>query len=471
MELLFFVLGLALIGLGIYAKVHSKRMNQLGITRAVVTDCQPAVKRIGQKEIPCTQVTFEIATVHGVVNKTIMDNGKYSIGDTVELFYDYEKDYIEFPKNISPEGSKGPYLIIAFGAAISCLVAFLEIGKRSAAVNDALMTFLSYFSTFALIGSGIYLSVIKPMRRKRAMIHCRTVQGTQVDFIKEKHGSKRKGYRVVYKPIYEFVDRGEVVRIEGELGDSTSRFRQIGRVVTIVINDENGEKYCLEDMAGIRKVAGFITVVGVLVLVILFGGDGFGLFGGDGFGMLGGDGFGLFGGADNLSEKVVNISDRGSVIELKMHNGYSTEAVELSDDERYCEYYYMPAEKEKTYTYTIKIYEYGVGEVVIFPNESNGKGLNQTFSFYMEYEDLKPILNARKTYDFSELAGEVKKGEAADKSKNYEYLYSYDGKERIGSGGYGVYTEEFAKVAGDMKAAVPDVVWKAIEDEIARYYE
>ncbi len=455
MQLLFLVLGLVLIGLGIYAKVHSKRMNQLGITHAVVKDCQPAVKRIGQKEIPCTQVTFEISTVHGVVNKTILDNGKYNVGDAIDIFYDYEKDYIELPKNISPQNSKGPYLIMVFGAAISILILFLEIGKRSATVNDALMTFLSYLLAFALIGGGVFLSIVRPMRRKRDMINCRTVQGTQVDFIRERHGSKRKGYRKVYKPIYEFNDNGEVVRIEGEMGDSTSRFRQIGRVVTIVINDESGDKYCLEDMAGIRKDAGVITAFGVLVLALL----------------IGRDGFGLFGASDSSREQVVNHSDKGNVIELSIQNGYSTEAVEMPEDERYCEYYYMPARKEGIYTYVIKIYEYGIGEVTIFPNESNGKGLNQIFSFYMEYEDLKPIIKARKTYDFTELAGDVKKGELADKTRDYEYLYYYNGRERVGSGGYGVFEEDFDEIAGYMKAAVPKVVWDAIEDEMDRYYK
>ena len=126
MQYLFFTIGLAIIGLGVFAKVHSSRMYKLGITKAKVLGYQPTVKKIGETEIPCTQVMFEIPVEFGAVTKTVLDNGTYNVGDIVDIYYDPERDTVEFPKNISAKGSGGPYILMGFGALICLLIVFAE---------------------------------------------------------------------------------------------------------------------------------------------------------------------------------------------------------------------------------------------------------------------------------------------------------------------------------------------------------
>ncbi len=440
---LFFILGLGIIGLGVYAKVHSNRMNKLGIIKAKVLAHQPTVKKIGQTEIPCTQVTLEIPVEFGAVTKTVLDNGKYNVGDVVDIYYDAEKDFVEFPKNISEQGSMGPYVLMGFGAMISLLVLFAELSERSEIIRSGFTTALSYFVALALILGGAFLAIIRPMRRKKELINCRTVSGKLVDYRSEKHRRRER----VYRPIYEFNDNGELVRIEGEQSSNGSRNRQIGREVTIVINDRTGEKYCLDDVAGIRKVALICMVFGVVVLFILIGK-------GVGTGHNGAPGIGRSGYDLELNEK-----------------GYSIGSITMPEDERYYEYYYMPASEDETYAYNVTLYDYGVGVVTIFPMESNGKGLNQSFAFYLEYEDLKPIIKDGKEYDFEDLAGTTQNPDTAQGNEDYQYLYYYDGKECEGSGGYGVDSEEFDRVAEHIKAAVPKNVWSAVKDEIKKYYD
>ncbi len=445
MQYLFFIIGLVIVGLGIYAKVHSNRMYKLGITKATVVGHQPAVKKIGQTEISCTQVTLEIPVEFGAVSKTVLDNGTYSVGDVVDIYYDPEQDTVEFPKNISEKGSKGPYVLMGFGVMISLLVLFAELAKSSVAISDGFTTFLSYFVALALILGGAFLAIIRPMRRKKEMVNCRTVSGKLVEYYRDSHGRNRR--ESTYRPIYEFYDNGELVRIEGEQSSNGSRNRQIGREVTIVINDRTGEKYCLDDMAGIRKVALICLVFGVVVLFILIGKD----FGGD-------------------RGDALNIGQSG--YDLKLNEaGYSIGSITMPEDERYYEYYYMPASEDETYAYNVKLYDYGVGVVKIFPMESNGKGLNQSFAFYLEYEDLKPIIKAGKEHDFEELAGATQNPDTAQGNVDYEYLYYYDGKNREGSGGYGVESEDFDGVAEKIKAAVPKSVWSAVKEEIRKYYD
>ena len=152
-------------------------------------------------------------------------------------------------------------------------------------------------------------------------------------------------------------------------------------------------------------------------------------------------------------------------------DGYSMDYVMLPEDERYYEYYYVPADKDETYTYNVKIYDYGIGVVTIFPNESTGKVFNQVFSFYLKYDNLEPLIKDRKIYDFAEVAGVTENSETAEGTVDYEYLYYYDGDERIGSGGYGVESEDFDIIVEHIKAAVPQGVWRAMKDEMRRYYE
>lgn len=268
--ILFFIIGLVFIGLGIFAKVHSNRMYKLGLKSAMVLDCQPKTKTIGTKEVPCSEVTLEFYTCQGTIQKTIIDNGKYFVGDTISIYYDPDKDRVELPKNISKQDDKGPYMVMAFGFMISALCVLVAVSRFSAPVREVFYTGLAYFVAVGLILGGLFLAVIRPMRRKRVMPNCRKVPGKLVDYRTHSGSSSSIGrLKYVYEPIYEFYYNGEMVRIDGEMSSSGERFRQIGKDVTIVINDMTGEKYCLDDVTEIKKSAVFCLIFGVVLLVLL----------------------------------------------------------------------------------------------------------------------------------------------------------------------------------------------------------
>lgn len=434
----FFFIGLAIIGLGIFAKKHSNNMYKLGITYARVQDCQPATKTFGEMEIPCTQLTLEVPTAYGVVCKTVLDNGNYQVGDTVEIFYDATTDKIEFRKNVSEKGNKGPYILMAFGAFICLILLMTGLGSIFPTVSYTMTQILSYFVALALLLGGLYLGILKPQRRKRAMSDCHTVPGVQVDY---------KRNRDMYTPIYEFYHNGEMLRIEGESSNNGSRYRNKGRRVTIVINDVTGEKYCLDDVSGIQKTAIILTLFGAVVLAILVARDFFGYFGGSTF-------------------------PSASSVQLTLNeNGYSTEHPEMPKDEEYCEYYYTPASTNDSFAYNIRVYQCGVGVVTIFPMESQGKGIQQIYSFYTDSAALKQITKAGRNYDFDQLAESKTSSSEGEGNLDHEYLYYYDGSERIGSGGYGVKGDDFDAMAESLKTAVPQEVWDAVKKEIWGYYE
>lgn len=297
--ILFFIIGLAVMGLGIFAMVHSRRMDKLGKTYATVSSCVESSLQIMSASIPCYEVTFEIPTSYGVTYKTIKDEKSYNVGDTVEIFYDAEADKVELAKNVSPKNSKGPLLLIGFGAMICALI-----------------------------------------------------------------------------------------------------------VATNYIGPKVGRDY----------------------------------------------------------EKS-NVNSSASV-KLKLNSdGYASKAPDMSADEKFSEYYFIPFNESENYGYNIKIYHSGIGVVLIFPTESMGKGLQQTFAFYVDEDELETVVKDTKEYNFADFT--IEKFDGADN----QYLYFYDGEERVGSGGWGTGSRLYDSVSGHIKECVPDKVWDAIEREIDKYYE
>ncbi|MBE5948855.1 MAG: hypothetical protein E7261_07495 [Lachnospiraceae bacterium] len=443
--ILFFIIGLAIIGLGIFAMVHSRKMAKLGKTYATVSSCVESSLQIMSASLPCYEVTFEIPTSYGVTYKTIKDEKSYNVGDTVEIFYDAEADKVELAKNVSPKDSKGPLLIIGFGAMICALIVASGMANRSPEFSDKFMLFFSYLIAIVFIIAGGYISVIQPTRRKKNMSDCHTVPGKIIDFRRE-----RSDDSYVYRPIYGFYHDYQDMSIEGKVAGNGRKYRQIGRKVTIVINDVTDEIYCLEDSDDGKKMGFVFLVIGVLLLGFLVARD----FGG----YFGGSETGRDYGKNNVNSSV------GAKLNLNS-DGYALKAPDMPADEEFSEYFFMPHNESENYGYNIKIYHSGVGVVLIFPTESMSKGFQQTFAFYVDEDELETVVKDTKEYNFADFT--IEKLNGADN----HYLYYYDGDERVGSGGWGTGSRLYDSVTGHIKECVPDKVWDAIDREIKNYYK
>lgn len=276
------------------------------------------------------------------------------------------------------------------------------------------------------------------------MSDCHTVPGKIIDFRRE-----RSDDSYVYRPIYGFYHDYQDMSIEGKVAGNGRKYRQIGRKVTIVINDATDEIYCLEDSNDGKKLGFIFLVAGILLLGFLVARD----FGG------------FFGGSEaqkNTGKN--NVSSVGT--ELKLNSdGYSNKAPNMTGDEAFSEYYFLPFNESKNYGYNIKIYHSGIGIVLIFPTESKSKAFQQTFAFYVDDDELETVVKDTKEYNFADFT--IEKSDGADN----HYLYYYDGNERVGSGGWGIGSRLYDSVTGHIKDCVPDKVWDAIDREIKNYYK
>ena len=441
---LFFIIGLAIIGLGIYVFFHGRKLDRLGKVNATVSNCVESSLQIMSQSIPCYEVTFEIPTSYGVTYKSMKVEKKYEVGDVVQIFYDPEADKVELVQNGSTSNNVGAFILIGFGALICALIVASSMAARSPEFSDKFMTFFCYLIAVVFIIAGGYISVIQPTRRKKNMSDCHTVPGKLIDFRRE-----RSDDSYVYRPIYGFYHDYQDMSIEGKVAGNGRKYRQIGRKVTIVINDATDEIYCLEDSNDGKKLGFIFLVAGILLLGFLVARD----FGG------------FFGGSE--SQKNIgknNVSNVGA--ELKLNSdGYSNKAPNMTGDEAFSEYYFLPFNESKNYGYNIKIYHSGIGAVLIFPTESMSKGFQQTFAFYVDDDELETVVKDTKEYNFADLT--IEKLDGADN----HYLYYYDGNERVGSGGWGTGSRLYDSVTDHIKDCVPDKVWDAIDREIKNYYK
>lgn len=115
---------------------------------------------------------------------------------------------------------------------------------------------------FATVGGNICF--VKPLRRKKDMVDCYTIRGTQVDYTTS---YSRKG-RKLYKPIYSYYYNGEEKRLSGSISSNAAKYREIGRMVTIVINNKTGDVYCTEDASSERRLGAVFFLAGLGVLAL-----------------------------------------------------------------------------------------------------------------------------------------------------------------------------------------------------------
>lgn len=270
-------LGVAIIALGIYSIVHNRKMEKRGRSQARVQVCMQSTMEVMSKTIPCYEIVLEIYTAQGMICRTIRDGQPYEIGQYVDVFYDDQADKVTLAKHVTPSTSKAPWVLIGFGVMIilvGALIILMTISETFAVIGKAVF---AYGFVIIFIVVGAYVSIIKPLKNKKLMPDCHKIQGTLVDY-REEIGNDNDG--VVYTPIYAYYYNGREERLEGSVTGNNSKYRSIGRKVTIVMNDITKEVYCMEDMKEGRNLGIIFMLIGIGIGVIMVCHDFFGMFGG-----------------------------------------------------------------------------------------------------------------------------------------------------------------------------------------------
>ena len=260
-----FLIGIAITILGIYVVIRNKRLLKGRHVYAVVQDCQPSSMNVLSAEIPCSMITLEIPTSRGIIYKQMRHQNSFAPGETMEVYYDEENDKLERAENVRQNSGSGPYILIGFGVLWCVIMGLCAVIQYSDTYGGIVGEIMGYAICIGIVIAGFCISVIGPRKRKKEMENCHMVKGHIADY--KKHSSHDEP--VSYTSIYEFYDNGENVRIEATVSGTSKKYCQIGREVTIVINDVTGKVYCKEDANESKKLGWIFLIVGIIFLTLM----------------------------------------------------------------------------------------------------------------------------------------------------------------------------------------------------------
>ncbi len=470
--------GLLIVVLGIYVKVHNYRLHKYARkVAATVVYTEPVVINILSQPIPGHKNVIEIGTSQGVITKELTEEQPREVGAYVRGYYDESNDKFMKESDVKTNEGAGPYIMIASGLVI-CAIMILVLWMQNSEANSQVgARIFGYIISVVFVLVGAWVGIGTPLRRKKEMLNCHTVPGVLVDYKAEDDDNGTS-----YFPVYEYYVYGEPRRIGSPVGGSANKYRQLGRQVTIVINDKTGEVYCAEDNKTSGKLGILFLVIGLGVLALLIGMDV--KEHQDKVAQESYRSESTVGGAEQSG----NVSAKPAVFDVEAFREslnaenycYADIIGDMPENMEYVEYFYAPSDFSRgTFAYHVALYENGVGQLTLFPSVSvSGRSFHQYISFWCGPDAIIQLGNDMTVYDFNSLdegayvTGEVDYGiQTVGSGDVTEYIYYYDGVNRSGSGGTSVQTEAMHVVRGHFVEAVPECIWAAAEAEMQTYFE
>lgn len=254
------LVGVAVIVLGIYSMVHNQKMNKLEVMQARVQSCEPSNAEFMGEVVSCYDIGLEIYFRGEIMCKTIKEGEPYEVGSYINFYYDEKSGKMTQEKYVNSSDSKGPWMIVGFGALIVFLGVALSLMQKSDVYATVIGNIFAYGIAILFSVIGFFLSFVKPRQQKQDMSNCHEVPGTLVDYVEE---SNSDNTGEIYTPIYAYYQNGEEKRIRGAVAGDAAKYRQIGRKVTIIVNDVTKKAYCLEDRKESTKMGFLFFLVGI----------------------------------------------------------------------------------------------------------------------------------------------------------------------------------------------------------------
>lgn len=431
-QILLVLIGIGIVVLGIYIKVHNYRMRHQGIkVTAVVAYAEPVAHKIAGEEITGYQNVIHIQTEYGTVTQKLEESSAREPGEQIRGYYIQKTDQFMKEEDVDTNSGAGPYALIGFGVmliSIILLADWMERSELGAIVASRIFAY-GICLVFIVVGVGCGIAQIRGRKEEKRRGH--RIQGNVVDYRENTSGNAAWMFwlfAVIGLAVLVFLISQEMEQ------------RRNGRLEPLFQSEESaGARYDREENNGYAPAV-----------------------------------------TDHTDSQVAEFDVNAFQKELNS-DGYCYRFVdtEIPADTEYVEYYYMPLEeKEGTFGYLVRIYDNGVGQLTMFPSVTmQDKSFRQCIAFWCGKDAVATVGKDIGQYDMEELCARETEEEAVDygiytgnAGELSEYIYYYDGSGRTGSGGTQVHAEPFHTVRGHIIDGVPDSVWTAVKDEMADYF-
>ena len=264
-----FILGILCILLGSFLNYReSNRLKK--ILTATVLECRQVEKSVNGMYLKAYEIDIEICLGTGVVTKTITRGKEMQQWERINVLYNSSKDEVTLLELEKKNASEVPKVLGVFGILVMIIDAIVFFFNSPGLDERTRAHLLGIAMLIPFVAIGLYLCVIIPNKRNKRSYNCELVMGTLADYVRTSAVRLtlwgKKSFTSM--PIYEYYYNGEKKKLRGTIGGTSKKYREIGREVTIAVDRENGNAYCLDDEKEIQ-VIGIIVVICTMAFMLL----------------------------------------------------------------------------------------------------------------------------------------------------------------------------------------------------------
>ena len=266
------VMGIVLIVVGIMALIKNAKMRKIKTARGLVISTYKRDHKIKTSQIQYFESEIEFTNVYGSLQtSTVQGNQPLTVGTGVDVRFDRKKNKLYLENDLRKKGKPYGFAFIVMGIVLTALGVLLELGR----IKDEAIAAMGFalFTSGVFFFVGIWLSFVVPHKRKKSLKHCDIVEGQVVDSIKAGRSSSsnnnRRKSRIMYAAIYEYSYGDTVHRYRSTTSSIGHSSVDLGRKVSIAVNNVTGEVFCVEDMKSGALMGIVPMLVGVVGFVII----------------------------------------------------------------------------------------------------------------------------------------------------------------------------------------------------------
>ena len=245
--------------------ISKDKKKHIKIRTARVISSQQAEVSINGMYLKRYEIELEFIEKGKLINKTIIRGKSMEIDETIKVLYDSKDDEVTLLEAENKIGNALPNILCIIGVLLF-IVNLVILGVRNVEIEAREMAYLSAIIAVSFFVCPLaYACVYKPNKRLKNSFMYDGVLGKQTDYI-VKSNRKRLTFRgikdyCVCTPIYEYYYSGKIHKLVGTVGSNTSRYKEIGRCVTIMINRQTKDVYCKEDEEDEKSISWIIMFI------------------------------------------------------------------------------------------------------------------------------------------------------------------------------------------------------------------
>lgn len=264
------IFGLIFFIWGLVAFIRNRKFSKVKPVKGVVTACEKkdGIKGTG---VQYFETEIEFTTVYGTLHRTVKGDQPYVVGTNLDVRFDAKGNKLQLEKTYRSKGKIYPITFMVMGLVTIVIDVILIVSKSYGVDEVPMIMGAGVLVIFTVL--GFWLSFIRPFSRRKFIKKSDIVEGVLVDYIRagysninDKHRSRTSNFSA----IYEYTYGGITQRFRSSASGNGGIHTELGRKVSLAINNETGEVLCLEDDKGLTFVGIVFLLFGVIGAIVIY---------------------------------------------------------------------------------------------------------------------------------------------------------------------------------------------------------